>query len=69
MSPFNEAIKMAAKKIANYFRMGKFGEDRYYINISGIENLIEFDSIEKREEGLVIITMQAQIYFSGFAFS
>jgi hypothetical protein len=45
-----EAIKEAAAKIGNNFRMGKFGEDRYYVNISGTDNLIEFDSIEKREE-------------------
>jgi len=45
-----EAIKEAAAKIGNYFRMGKFGEDRYYINISGTDSIIEFDSIEKREE-------------------
>jgi len=49
-SETNEAIKEAARRVANYFRMGKFSEDRYYINISATESLIEFDSIEKREE-------------------
>jgi hypothetical protein len=44
------AIRDAAEKIADMFRMGTFNNERYYVNISGADNIIEFDSIEKREE-------------------
>jgi len=45
-----EAIREAASKIADNFRIGTFNNERYYVNISGTDVLIEFDSIEKREE-------------------
>jgi hypothetical protein len=46
-----DAVAAAAEKIHDKFSTGQIGQ-KYFINISGADNLLEFETIEKRDEYL-----------------